>query len=170
MFVAACVCWTSTSKNLASASALIVVGLLAFTAAGQTSLAVTVGLPELNTTMVTGAIVSMRLHRNVDSANMVVKISTLNDPRLLQADNAARNRRLLYILSYAAGCIIGATMSFGTTGSLLFISAMKLVVTASFLLNRGRAAGRFSETAGLRDESYELSTSPSKAPLSPWRN
>jgi hypothetical protein len=101
---------------------------------------------------------------------MMVKISTLNDPRLLQADNAARNRRLLYILLYASGCIIGATISFGTTGSLFFVSAMKLVVTASFLLNRGRAAGRFADAAGLRDESYEMASPLSKAPLSPWRN
>jgi hypothetical protein len=101
---------------------------------------------------------------------MMVKISTLNDPRLLQTDNAARNRRLLYILSYASGCIIGATMSFGTTGSLFVISAMKLIVTASFLLNRGRAAGRFADAAGLRDERYEMASPLSKAPLSPWRN
>jgi uncharacterized membrane protein YoaK (UPF0700 family) len=59
MFVAACLHWTSTSKDLTSVSALIIVGLLAFAAAGQTSLAVTVDLSELNTTMVTGAIVSV---------------------------------------------------------------------------------------------------------------
>ena len=35
------------------------VALLAFAASGQTSMAVTVGLAELNTTMVTGAIVSV---------------------------------------------------------------------------------------------------------------
>jgi hypothetical protein len=104
------------------------------------------------------------------AANTSFKISTLNDPRLSQGDNAARNRRLLYILSYASGCIIGATMSFGTAGSLFFVSAMKLVVTASFLLNRGRVAGRFIEAGGLRDENYELATTLSKPPLSPWRN
>lgn len=43
----------------------MVVALLAFAPSGQTSMAVTVGLPELNTSMVTGAIVSAGLPRNV---------------------------------------------------------------------------------------------------------
>jgi uncharacterized membrane protein YoaK (UPF0700 family) len=85
MFLAACLCWTSTSKDLTSASALVVVGHLAFAASGQTSLAVTVGLPELNTTMVTGAIVSMRpSSQNVNSQLTRVsrsRLSTILDYR-----------------------------------------------------------------------------------------
>jgi hypothetical protein len=50
--------WTSTPKDVTSVSALMVVALLAFAASGQTSMAVTVGLAELNTIMVTAAIVS----------------------------------------------------------------------------------------------------------------
>jgi hypothetical protein len=94
----------------------------------------------------------------------------LNDPRLLHADNAARNRRLLYVSCYAAGCIIGAIVSFGPRGSLFLIAAMKLIITASFLMNRGRAAARYPESAGSSDESYEIGTPLSKAPSSPWRN
>lgn len=163
-------CWNSTPKEITSASALIVVGLLAFAAYGQTSLAVTVGFAELNTTMVTGALVSMHLMTCELPANAVIEISTLNDPRLFNAENAARNRRLLYIVSYATGCTIGANMSFGVTGSLFFVSTMKLIVSASFLLNRGRAAARFPDARGPEDESYELVRPASKAPLSPWRD
>jgi len=147
------------------------VALLAFAASGQTSMAVTVGLAELNTTMVTGAIVSMgvsAVHRH--PADIGFEIAMLNDPRLLHADNAARNRRLLYVSSYFSGCTIGAIVSFGPTGSLFLISAIKLIISASFLLNRGRAAARFPEAAGCGDENYEMGTPISKAPSSPWRN
>lgn len=58
IFAAALLRWSSTSTEVTSASALLTVALLAFAASGQTSLAFTVGLPELNTTMVAGAIVS----------------------------------------------------------------------------------------------------------------
>jgi hypothetical protein len=46
------------ASDVTSVSALMVVALLAFAASGQTSMAVTVGLAELNTIMVTAAIVS----------------------------------------------------------------------------------------------------------------
>lgn len=39
--------------------ALAIVGLLSFAQAGQVSLAIGVGLAELNTTMITGAVVSL---------------------------------------------------------------------------------------------------------------
>jgi len=169
--VASLLSWTSTSKDITNVSALMVVALLAFAASGQTSMAVTVGLAELNTTMVTGAIVSVGVSAvHPPPANTNFEIATLNDPRLLHADNAARNRRLLYVSSYATGCIIGAVVSFGPTGSLFLIAAMKLVISVSFLLNRGRAASRYPEAAGSGDESYEMGTPISKAPTSPWRN
>lgn len=128
-------------------------------------------MPELNTTMVTGAIVSVGLFAvRRPPANTNLKIATLNDPRLLLADNAARNRRLVYVSSYATGCIVGAVVSFGPTGSLFLIATVKLIISASFLLNRGRAAARYPEAAGSGDESYEMGTPISKAPSSPWRN
>ena len=169
--VASLLSWTSTSKDITNVSALMVVALLAFAASGQTSMAVTVGLAELNTTMVTGAIVSIGTYATQrPTADERVKIAMLNDPRLLHADNAARNRRLLYVSSYAAGCVIGAVVGFGPTGSLFVISAMKLIISASFLLNRGRAAARYPKAAGSGDESYEMGIPVSKAPSSPWRN
>lgn len=171
ILVASLLSWSATPKDVTSASAQVAVALLALAASGQTSIAVTVGLAELNTTMVTGAIVSVGAFVvRRPSANTRVKIEMLNDPRLLHADNAARNRRSIYVSSYAAGCIIGAVVSFGATGSLLLISAMKLVIGASFLLNRGRAAARYPEPAEWSGESYEMDTPVSKAPSSPWRN
>jgi hypothetical protein len=68
--------------------------------------------------------------------------------------------------SYAVECIVGAIMSFEARGSLVFVSAMKLVVSVSFLLNRGRAAARLSEAPGSENENYGLVTPVSKAPLS----
>lgn len=101
---------------------------------------------------------------------MTVKVATLNDPKVLSTTNTARNRRLLYISCYTIGCITGAIINFGATGSLLFVSAMKLVVSASFLFNKGRPVGRFVTTTGLSDDHYGMATPLSKTPLSPWRN
>jgi uncharacterized membrane protein YoaK (UPF0700 family) len=171
VLVASLLCWTSVSQDITSATALMAVALLAFAASGQTSMAVTVGLSELNTIMVTGAIVSSCiLGVNRPSANTMIEIAVLNDPRLLHAENAGRNRRLLYVASYAVGCIIGEVVSFGVTGSLFFVTAVKLVMSASFLLNRGRLAARFSGAAGSGDDNYEMGTPVSKAPSSLWRD
>jgi hypothetical protein len=92
------------------------------------------------------------------SANAAIEVSVLNDPRILGVDNPARNRRLLFVGSYVVGCIIGAAMTFGTVGSLLFVCAIKLVISVSFLLNRGRAASRFPALATAGEEHHELDT------------
>ena len=97
------------------------------------------------------------------SANTAVKVSTLNDPRIFDADNPARNRRVFFVASYAAGCIIGATMTFGTVGSLLLVCAIKLAISVSFLLNRGKATSRFPAVATTGVEHYELDTPVVKA-------
>lgn len=54
--------------------ALAIVGLLSFAQAGQVSLAIGVGLAELNTTMITGAVVSSPDH---SSYPFVVYICTM---------------------------------------------------------------------------------------------
>lgn len=97
------------------------------------------------------------------SANAAIEVSVLNDPRILGADNPARNRRLLFVGSYVIGCIVGAAMSFGTVGSLLFVCAIKLVIGISFLLNRGKAASRFPALAPAGEEHHELDTPVVKA-------
>jgi uncharacterized membrane protein YoaK (UPF0700 family) len=52
--------WITAPREITGIPALAIVALLAFAASGQTSMAVTVGLAELNTSMVTGAIVSQQ--------------------------------------------------------------------------------------------------------------
>jgi uncharacterized membrane protein YoaK (UPF0700 family) len=148
-------------------SALVIVALLAFAASGQNSMAVTVGLPELNTSMVTGAIVSISSAATIALATLLadaaIEVSILNDPRIFDVDNPGRNRRLLFVGSYVVGCIIGATMSFGTVGSFLFVCVIKLVISVSFLLNRGKAASRFPALATTGEEHHELNTPVVKA-------
>jgi len=56
--VAALLQWIAAPREITSISALAIVALLAFAASGQNSMAVTVGLAELNTSMITGAVVS----------------------------------------------------------------------------------------------------------------
>jgi len=75
---------------------------------------------------------------------------------MLDADNPARTRRVFFVASYAAGCIVGAVMSFGTVGSLLLVCAVKVVISVSFLFNRGKATSRFPTSAWVGDEHYEL--------------
>lgn len=89
-----------------------------------------------------------------------VKIAVLNDPKVLKAEDPARNRRLFFIASYAVGCILGAIVSVGPTKTLFFVSAMKLMISASFLLNRGRPAARFADVARFEEGSINL-VSPS---------
>jgi uncharacterized membrane protein YoaK (UPF0700 family) len=165
--VAALLQWVTVPGKVTNASSLVIVALLAFAASGQNSMAITVGLAELNTSMVTGAIVSIDSLSSVvhttTPANTVVKVSTLNDPRIFEADNRARNRCVFFVASYAAGCIVGATMTFETVGSLLLVCAIKLVIGISFLLNRGNAAPRFPAAATAQEEHYELDTPGMKA-------
>jgi hypothetical protein len=97
------------------------------------------------------------------SADTAVKVTILNDPRIFEVDNSARNRRVLFVASYAAGCIIGATMTFGTVGSLLLVCAIKLAISVSFLLNRGKITSRFPVAATEQEEHYELDTPVVKA-------
>lgn len=54
-------------------------------------------------------------------------------------------------------------MALGTVSSLLLVSAMKLIISASFLLNRGRAAGRFLETTRSGEDGYNLASPVVKA-------
>jgi uncharacterized membrane protein YoaK (UPF0700 family) len=159
--------WVTAPGEITSIPALMIVAMLAFAASGQNSMAVTVGLAELNTSMVTGAIMSIASSPNIVhtvlSANTAIKVSTLHDPRIFDADNPARNRRVFFGPSYAAGCIVGATMAFGTVGSLLIVYAIKLAIGASFLLNRGKAASRFPTVARAGEEHYELDAPVVKA-------
>lgn len=61
--------------------ALAIVGLLSFAQAGQVSLAIGVGLAEINTTMITGAVVSLHGRMRSKSATCLLICSDFHPPR-----------------------------------------------------------------------------------------
>lgn len=82
----------------------------------------------------------------------------LNDPKVLTARNPARNRRLCFIASYAAGCLVGAAVSLKAAGTLFLVSVIKLLISASFLFNRGPAVGRFQDMTGPEEEGCNMAS------------
>ncbi|KAK4540390.1 hypothetical protein LTR36_009247 [Oleoguttula mirabilis] len=109
-------------RTTSGPAALGVVALLAFASGGQVVGAVSVGLPELNTTMITGTLVQLS-----------------NDPKLFHVKNAPRNRRLIFYASLLSGCFIGvaAVRYRDATLGLLLAAVIKAVASVSFLFNRG---------------------------------
>lgn len=99
--------------------ALAIVGLLSFAQAGQVSLAIGVGLAEINTTMITGAVVRLPQPPKYEEsrhAYRCAQISTLQDPKILVRSNHPRDRRVLFIIAYLAGCFAGSALnSYDTT-------------------------------------------------------
>ncbi|EOD49813.1 uncharacterized protein LTHEOB_3473 [Neofusicoccum parvum] len=98
------------------------IALLAFASGGQISLALSVGLAEINTTMVTGAMVMLA-----------------HDKKVLHKHNPGRNRKLFFIGSILGGSFVGAVANryAHSALSLLLVSICKVVVTLMFLCNRG---------------------------------
>ncbi|TKA57250.1 hypothetical protein B0A55_12592 [Friedmanniomyces simplex] len=84
---AAVFCYRSVPETYGGGSAALgTIALLSFASSGQIAMSTGVGLPELNTTMITGALVQLS-----------------NDPRLFRFHNPARTRRLLLYLSFFTG-------------------------------------------------------------------
>lgn len=101
--------------------AVVKMFLLAFAMAGQVSLAIGVGLAELNTTMITSCLIQL-----------------CYDPKIFQLNNRPRTRRLGFVVTMAAGHFIGAAASrHGTSLGLLLTACIKAFVTLSFLFNPG---------------------------------
>ncbi|KAK7725719.1 hypothetical protein SLS57_003785 [Botryosphaeria dothidea] len=98
------------------------IALLAFASGGQISLALSVGLAEINTTMITGAMVMLA-----------------HDRKVLNKHNPGRNRKLFFIASILGGSFVGAVANkFAHSAlSLLLVAITKVVVTLMFLCNRG---------------------------------
>jgi len=98
------------------------IALLSFAGSGQIGMASGVGMAEVNTTMVTGALVQLS-----------------GDGRLFRSQNRARTRRVLFFLSFLAGCSAGAVVVRGRAAwvGLLLVAVVKAVVTVSLLWNRG---------------------------------
>ncbi|KAF2136092.1 uncharacterized protein K452DRAFT_303028 [Aplosporella prunicola CBS 121167] len=106
----------------ADPSALACIALLALASGGQISLALSVGMPEVNTTMVTGAIVMLA-----------------HDKKLITVRNPGRNRKVFFILSLLAGSFMGAICNRFSSSvvSLLLVGIVKFTVTFLFLANKG---------------------------------
>lgn len=98
------------------------VALLSLSSGGQVALAIALGRQDLNTTMVTGALVQFA-----------------GDPSLLKLANAARDRRIVFFGALLAGAFVGALAhGAGGAGWALLVSAIvKTLVSASFLANHG---------------------------------
>lgn len=77
-------------------------------------------MPELNTTMVTGAIVQFAV-----------------DDKIFEKNNPARNRRVAFYFSLLAGAFVGAVVGkfVGPTLGILLVALLKLTVTMMFLFN-----------------------------------
>lgn len=106
--------------------ALGVIALLSFACGGQISLALCVRMPELNTTMITGAIVQFAV-----------------DDKLFQKINPVRNRRAAFYFSVLAGAFVGASVGewVNPTLGILLVAVLKTFVTALFLFNSTKAKG-----------------------------
>ncbi|GAB7352084.1 hypothetical protein MBLNU459_g2585t1 [Dothideomycetes sp. NU459] len=100
--------------------ALGVIALLSFACGGQISLALCVRMPELNTTMITGALVQFVV-----------------DDKVFHKNNVARNRRVAFYFSMLGGAFVGAIIGRYTSPTLgiLLVAVLKLAVTLMFLLN-----------------------------------
>ncbi|KAJ9635436.1 hypothetical protein H2201_003098 [Coniosporium apollinis] len=119
--------WGSDSSN--GPESVGVVALLALAMSGQIALALCVKMPELNTTMITGALVMLAVDRNI-----------------FKRKNLARNRRVLSLFTIVAGGFIGAAIDryYSPTFSLLLVATIKTIVTIMFLFNRGTKQRRIN--------------------------
>ena len=108
--------------HLPSRSSCVVIALLASACGGQLQLALSVRMPELNTTMITAAIVNLA-----------------SDPRILAHHNSIRNRRAMYWVSMLAGAFLGAVVckASSPTEALWLAAGIKVCVGLSFLCNKG---------------------------------
>ncbi|KAL4890836.1 hypothetical protein BDV59DRAFT_183753 [Aspergillus ambiguus] len=102
-------------------AALGVIACLAFSSGGQVAMGRGLKITEITTAMATAAYV-----------DVVV------DTGLLLRNNRTRNRRVLFVVTIAVGCFVGAfaEREISSTFALLWCAVGKTVVTLSFLFNR----------------------------------
>lgn len=110
-----------------TSGALAILALCAFAESGQVSTALNVNMPELNTTMITGALILL-----------------VTDKNFFKLHNPKRNRRALFFLSYLVGSYAGeGAMNISTpTVVLIVVAAYKCALVISFLFNRGMVQRR----------------------------
>ncbi|KAF2089558.1 hypothetical protein K490DRAFT_55151 [Saccharata proteae CBS 121410] len=106
----------------ADPSALAVIALIAIASGGQIALALTVGMPEINTTMVTGALVMLSQDKDIHKLR-----------------NKGRDRKLFFVISILLGAFVGATSNRYASGSLtlLLVVIVKAIMTFCFMFNKG---------------------------------
>jgi len=69
------------------------------------------------------------------------QISTLGDPRIFNLKNHARDRRILFVIAYLAGCFAGSALNaYDTTWAFFLAFGMKMFICASFLFTPGMVA------------------------------
>ncbi|KAK4959819.1 hypothetical protein LTR10_002707 [Elasticomyces elasticus] len=114
----------ATVLQISGGSAVAIIALLSFASSGQIAMAASVGMPKLNTTMVTSTLVQLS-----------------HDPYIFYRHNPARTRRVLFYISFLTGCSAGAMAARGggiSVGLILTI-AVKASVMLSLLWNQGIA-------------------------------
>ncbi|KAI7355418.1 hypothetical protein KC354_g10793 [Hortaea werneckii] len=99
-----------------------ILALTSFASGGQIVGAVTVGMAELNTTMITGTLVQLS-----------------NDSKLFKPRNPTRNRRLGFFVSLLIGCFagVGAVRYRDASVGLLVAACVKGLASVSFIFNHG---------------------------------
>ena len=112
--------WSSRERT--GPAALGVLALLSFAMSGQIATALNVNMPELNTTMITGAVITL-----------------MSDKDLFKLKNNKRTRRVLFFASIEVGSFVGAALLNyrSPTATLLFCACVKFGIVATFLFNRG---------------------------------
>jgi uncharacterized membrane protein YoaK (UPF0700 family) len=131
------------SRKQTGPGALAILALLSFAEAGQIATALNVNMPELNTTMITGALIQL-----------------CTDPDILKLRNPKRDRRLAFFVALLLGCFVGAgTMRWRSpTAALVVAAAIKWFLVITFFFNRGVVERRRREEDG--NEKVEGSVEP----------
>ncbi|KAK4506455.1 hypothetical protein PRZ48_000187 [Zasmidium cellare] len=115
------------SRSPTGPGALAILSLLSFSASGQIANALNVSMPELNTTMITGALIQL-----------------CTDRKIFAWHNVKRNRRLAFYVSMLVGCFIGASIvKYRSPSAVLVVcAATKGAIFLSFFFNRGMVEKR----------------------------
>lgn len=110
------------SRESTGPGAMGILACLAFAESGQIANALNVSMPELNTTMITGALIQL-----------------CTDKDILRLHNTKRNRRLLFFTAMLLGCFMGAAVLSERSPSavIVVVAAIKGGLVLSFFFNHG---------------------------------
>ncbi|EME87565.1 uncharacterized protein MYCFIDRAFT_129567, partial [Pseudocercospora fijiensis CIRAD86] len=110
------------SRQSTGPGAMAILACLAFAESGQIANALNVSMPELNTTMITGALIQL-----------------CTDKDFFKVHNTKRNRRLAFFAAMLAGGFIGTAVLAKRSPSavIVVVAAMKGALVISFFFNRG---------------------------------